>query len=64
MTPPLKVQWFHFTRALGAIAFLNELLLDTASDARATIMLAACGLMGYDSVARKEKKGKEDGATD
>lgn len=64
MTPPPKVRWFHFTRALGAIAFVNELLIDTASDDRATIILAACGLMGLDSVARSEKGSKADGATD
>lgn len=48
-----KLRWFWFTRAAGLIVFLYEVALDRSVD-RATIIIAACGLMGLDKVARSE----------
>lgn len=46
------IRWYWFTRAAGLVVFLNEVFLDKASSDRATIIIAACGLMGLDKVAR------------
>ncbi len=54
-TPLLQnVKWFWFTRGAGLVVFLFEVGFDKSSTDRATIILAACGLMGLDKVARTD----------
>ena len=62
MTFLSKLRWYYYTRGFGALAAAYELLDDLGSTDRATIFLAACGLMGVDTVARKSggDKGHDD----
>lgn len=53
-----KLRWFWFTRAAGLVVFMNEVFLDKHSADRTTIIIAACGLMGLDKVARTAEDGK------
>lgn len=46
------LRWYWFTRAAGLVVFLNEVFVDKHSPDRTTIIIAACGLMGLDKVAR------------
>lgn len=58
-----RLRWYHFTRVMGMIVVLYELLLDKASPDRGTIIIAGLGLAGYELVARTDRghsKGKED----
>ena len=55
MKLPKKLPWYFFTRAIGAIAALYELVLDRSPE-RGTIIIAAFGLMGFDWVARREEQ--------
>lgn len=54
MTSLAKLRWYWFTRGAGLVVFLNEVFLDKTAADRATIIIAACGLMGLDKVARSE----------
>ncbi len=56
--PLTQLRWYYFTRGLGAVAFLYELVGDVHSTDRATIIIAACGLMGLDKVARSDASEK------
>lgn len=47
-----RIRWFHLTRFMGAIVFLDQALIHTHGDDRGMIIVAACGLMGIDKVAR------------
>lgn len=47
-----NVRWYWFTRGAGLVVFLNEVFLDKGASDRATIIIAACGLLGLDKVAR------------
>lgn len=47
-----QVRWYWFTRGAGLVVFLNEVFLDKHAGDRATIIIAACGLLGLDKVAR------------
>lgn len=47
-----KLRWYWITRGVGLAVFMNEVFLDKGSTDRATIIIAACGLMGLDKVAR------------
>ena len=49
-----KLRWYYFTRGIGTIMVLYELLIATGSPERGTIILAGCGLLGFDYVTRKE----------
>lgn len=49
-----KLRWYYLTRGAGLVVFLNEVFLDKTATDRATIIIAACGLMGLDKVARSE----------
>lgn len=48
-------KWYYFTRGLGAVMMVYGLLWDETGD-RATILLIAAGMLGFDAVARNEKK--------
>lgn len=58
MTPLSNLKWYWFTRGAGLLVFLNEVFVDKTATDRATIIIAACGLMGLDKVARSESSGK------
>lgn len=47
-----SLKWYWFTRGAGLVVFLNEVFIDKHSVDRTTIIIAACGLMGLDKVAR------------
>lgn len=50
-------KWYYFTRGLGAITVLYELLIaGTGSPERGTIILAGFAAIGIDFVARKDKE--------
>jgi hypothetical protein len=49
-----KLRWYYLTRGAGLAVLLNEVFLDKGSTDRATIIIAACGLMGLDKVARAD----------
>lgn len=46
------LRWYWLTRSVGLIVFMNEVFIDKHSPDRTTIIIAACGLMGLDKVAR------------
>lgn len=48
-------QWYYFTRGVGAVTAIYELLLDHSSE-RGTIIVAAFGLMGLDWVTGRDPK--------
>jgi len=50
-----KIKWYYVTRLLGLTMVLYELFSSAGSPERGTIILAGCGIMGFDYVARKEK---------
>jgi hypothetical protein len=52
------LRWYWFTRAAGLVVFMNEVFLDKHSADRTTIIIAACGLMGLDKVARASDDDK------
>lgn len=53
-----KLQWFYFTRVLGAGMIVFGLLVDTTAE-RGTIILTGAGLLGIDKVARSEPTNKQ-----
>jgi hypothetical protein len=54
-----KFKWFYITRTIGAIMILYELLGWGGSTERGTIILAGCGLLGFDYVARNEGRKRD-----
>lgn len=53
-----KLHWYWATRGVGLAVFLYEVGFDKGASDRATIIIAACGLMGLDKVARAGNNGK------
>lgn len=51
-----KLKWYYATRAIGTIVVLYELFFAVGTAERGTIILAGCGILGFDWVARKEKE--------
>lgn len=49
-----QLKWYYFTRGIGIVTALYELMIDRSSE-RGTIILAAFGIMGFDWVSRREK---------
>lgn len=54
-----QLKWYWFTRSGGAIAALYEFGFDH-SPGRAEIIVGAFGLIGLDSVSRKERESVEE----
>ncbi len=50
-----RLHWYYVTRGIGATMVLYELFSKASSPERGTIILAGCGIMGFDYVARKDK---------
>ena len=55
-----KLKWYYFTRGIGVTMVLYELLFAAGTPERGTIILAGCGMLGFDYVARKEKDRNGD----
>jgi hypothetical protein len=49
------LKWYYFTRGLGATMVVYELFFVNGTAERGTIILAGCGMAGYDFVSRKDK---------
>lgn len=54
-----QIKWYYFTRGIGAVTALYELVIDHSAE-RGTIILAAFGLMGFDWVAKREAVNKAE----
>ncbi len=50
-------RWFHVTRLAGLVVLVFGLFFDHSPE-RGTIILAAMGLLGFDTVARSGSGGK------
>ena len=50
-----KIKWYYITRLIGTIMVFYELFGSANSPERGTIILAGCGILGFDYVARKDK---------
>jgi hypothetical protein len=48
-----KLRWFYATRVVGLSIVIYEVVLDKGSADRGTIIIAACGLAGYELVAKR-----------
>lgn len=49
-----KLKWYYFTRLIGTIMVFYELFSKAGSPERGTIILAGCGILGFDYVTRKK----------
>jgi hypothetical protein len=56
MTQIAKFKWYWATRTAGLVVFLYEVFFDKGNPDRGTVIIAACGVMGFDKVARSESE--------
>jgi hypothetical protein len=56
----MNFQWYWFTRSIGAVTVLYELVLDKGGAERGVIIAAALSFIGVEWVAKKDQRKGDD----